>query len=130
MLDGSPYDTFTYSTDGLTQTVTNLSNVVNLFADSESRKQEFKVSTFKFGEIETIVDSATDSTTWKFKTGSANTERFSISKYGAQLRVSASIPDSALVNESIVFEYVSNTVLKIKMKGSDGVVRSANLTLA
>ena len=130
MLDGSPYGTFTYSTDGLTQTVTNLSSVVNQFADAESRKQEFKVGTFKFGEIETTVDSATDSTTWKFKTGGANVERFRVGRYGAQLTVAASIPDSALINGSMVFEYVSNTVLKIKMKGSDGVVRSVNLTLA
>ena len=130
MLDGSPHGTFTYSSDGLTQTVTNLSSVINQFTDAESRKQEFKVSTFKFGEIETTVDSATDSTTWKFKTGGANTERFRVGRYGAQMRVSASVPDSALINESVVFEYVSNTVLKIKMKGSDGVVRSVNLTLA
>ena len=130
MLDGSPHGTFTYSSDGLTQTVTDLSGVVNQFADAESRKQEFKVSTFKFGEIETTVDSATDSTTWKFKTGGANAERFRVGRYGAQLRVSANIPDSALINESMVFEYVSNTVLRVKMKGSDGVVRFVNLTLA
>ena len=130
MLDGSPHGTFTYSSDGLTQTVTNLSSVINQFADGESRKQEFKVGTFKFGEVETTVDSATDSTTWKFKTGGANAERFRIGRYGAQMRVSASVPDSALINESVVFEYVSNTVLRIKMKGSDGVVRSVNLTLA
>ena len=130
MLDGSPHGTFTYSSDGLTQTVTNLSNVINQFADGESRKQEFKVGNFKFGEIETTVDSATGLTTWIFKTGSANAERFRVGRYGAQLRVSASIPDSALINEGMVFEYVSNTVLRIKMKGSDGVVRSVNLTLA
>jgi hypothetical protein len=33
-------------------------------------------------------------------------------------------------NGEMVFELTSNTQLKIKVKGSDGVVRSASLTLA
>jgi hypothetical protein len=33
-------------------------------------------------------------------------------------------------NYSVNFEYVSDTSIKIRMRGSDGVVRSATLTLS
>lgn len=45
----------------------------------------------------------------------------------------ALLPDSSatpLVNGQMVFELTSNTQLKIKVKGSDGTVRSASLTLS
>ena len=44
-----------------------------------------------------------------------------------QLRASASVPAN---NLDINFEYVSDTSIKIRMRGSDGTVRSTTLTLS
>lgn len=47
--------------------------------------------------------------------------------FDGNLKTSASAPVN---NYEINFEYVSDTSINIRMKGSDGVVRSVNLTLA
>lgn len=130
-IDGNAFGLFSYDKPSGVQTVSSaLNRIVNMYEDATSKHQDFKISSFKFGEIETTVDSSTDSTTWKWKVGGSNAERFRVGRYGAQLQLSASIPDSELLNTGLAFEFVSNTSLKIKLKGTDGVVRSANLTLA
>ena len=127
--DGTPFGMFTYDATTGTKTVVDYQITHGMFNDGQSKYQDFRVDAFKFGQIETKVDSATNSTTWTWKTG-ADVERFRVGRYGAQLHISDSVPDSEIKNQGLVFELVSNTQLKIKVKGVDGVVRSSTLTLA
>ena len=127
--DGTPFGMFTYDATTGTKTVVDYQITHGMFNDGQSKYQDFRVGAFKFGQIETKVDSATNSTTWTWKTG-ADVERFRVGRYGAQLHISDSVPDSEIKNQGLVFELVSNTQLKIKVKGVDGVVRSSTLTLA
>lgn len=127
--DGTPFEVFNYDVATGTKKVVEYQITHNMFNDGQSKYQDFRADTFKFGQIETKVDSATNSTTWTWKTG-ADVERFRVGRYGAQLNVSDSVPNSEIKNQGLVFELVSNTQLRIKVKGSDGVVRSSTLTLA
>lgn len=127
--DGAPFGMFTYDATTGTKKVVEYQTTHNMFNDGQSKYQDFRVGAFKFGQIETKVDSASNSTTWTWKTG-ADVERFRVGRYGAQLNVSDSVPNSEITNQGLVFELVSNTQLRIKVKGSDGVVRSNTLTLA
>ena len=51
-------------------------------------------------------------------------------KYNGALKIKPSASATPTNNGDMAFELTSNTTLKIKVKGSDGVVRSASLTLA
>lgn len=127
--DGTPFGMFTYDVATGTKTVVECQITHSMFNDGQSKYQDYRVGTFKFGQIETKVDSATNSTTWTWKTG-ADVERFRVGRYGAQLHISDSVPNSEIKNQGLVFELISNTQLRIKVKGVDGVVRSSTLTLA
>lgn len=129
LLDGTPVGTINYNKATGVKTITEYPITNNMFNDAQSKFQDFKVSTFKFGQIETKVDSSINAVTWTWKTG-ADVERFRVGRYGAQLHVPDAVPDAELKNQGLVFELVSNTQLKIKVKGSDGVARSTTLTLA
>lgn len=48
----------------------------------------------------------------------------------ASADISTDTTDDPTNNKEIVFNYVNDTTLKIKMRGADGTVRSVNLTLA
>ena len=48
----------------------------------------------------------------------------------ASADISTDTTDDPTNNKEIVFNYVNDTTLKIKMKGADGTVRSVDLTLA
>ncbi len=129
LLDGTPVGTINYNGTTGVKTITEYPITDNMFNDGQSKYQDYRVGTFKFGRIETKVDSSINAVTWTWKTG-ADVERFRVGRYGAQLHISDSVPDSEIKNQGLVFELVSNTQLKIKVKGSDGVMRSNTLTLA
>ena len=51
-------------------------------------------------------------------------------EHGAQMQLVIGGTNAPTVNGMVTFEFTSNTSLTIKARGSDGVTRSATLTLA
>jgi len=67
-----------------------------------------------------------------FNTGSNNarTERARIDSSGNFIKSVPTTPPSLATNGTMVFNLTSNTNLRVSVRGSDGVTRTANLTLA
>jgi hypothetical protein len=67
----------------------------------------------------------TDNTTSLFRV-----DQFGNQTMGGSLTQKPAASATPASNGQMVFELTSNTTLKVKVKGSDGTVRSATLTLA
>ena len=65
-----------------------------------------------------------------FETGSGNTERARITSSGNFIQLAPTTPPSLSTNGQMVFNLTSDTNLRVSVRGSDGVTRTANITLA
>ena len=62
--------------------------------------------------------------------GTNNTERARIDSSGNLIQSAPTTPPSLATNGTMVFNLTSNTNLRVSVRGSDGVTRTANITLA
>ena len=72
---------------------------------------------------------------WNFENqplifGTNNTERARIDSSGNLIQSAPTTPPSLATNGQMVFNLTSNTNLRVSVRGSDGVTRTANITLA
>jgi hypothetical protein len=61
---------------------------------------------------------------------SAPTERARIDSSGNLIQSAPTTPPTLATNGQMVFNLTSNTNLRVSVRGSDGVTRTANITLA
>lgn len=62
--------------------------------------------------------------------GTNSTERARIDSSGNLIQTAPTTPPTLSTNGTMVFNLTSNTNLRVSVRGSDGVTRVANLTLA
>jgi hypothetical protein len=59
-----------------------------------------------------------------------DTERARIDSSGSLIQSAPATPPTLATNGQMVFNLTSNTNLRVSVRGSDGVTRTANITLA
>jgi len=62
--------------------------------------------------------------------GTNNAERARIDSSGNLIQSAPTTPPSLATNGTMVFNLTSNTNLRVSVRGTDGVTRTANITLA
>jgi hypothetical protein len=65
-----------------------------------------------------------------FRSSSSTVERARIDSSGNLIQSAPTTPPSLATNGQMVFNLTSNTNLRVSVRGSDGVTRTANITLA
>jgi hypothetical protein len=66
----------------------------------------------------------------RFGDWNTNTERMRIDASGNLIQSAPTTPPTLTTNGQMVFNLTSNTNLRVSVRGSDGVTRTANITLA